>query len=131
MNQEANAAMEAAIRYAAFVVAIENVRSEWEKNLVSGVDVTREDIYSTVESLAAAYGEDAWVGAEGICVARGARVDVFELSTGLNEILTGDDDDGDGDFKKRIEFDHGDEVDQDEMLEILDDSDYIERWEGA
>lgn len=131
MNQDANAAMEAAIRYAAFVVAIESVRSEWERNLTSGVDVTRDDIYSTVESLAAAYGEDAWVGTEGIHVARDSRVDVFELSPGLAAILAEDGEDDGDELKKRFIYEDGNDLDHDETLELLDDHDYTERWEEA
>jgi hypothetical protein len=115
-NDEVQTAMERAIRYAAFVAAIEHSRNEWEVALQSGTDVAAADVFETIEALGAAYDEDVWVWTEGICVEREGRIDVFEISDRLREVVLprGEDD--------------GPETD-DEMLEMLDDPDYAERLE--
>jgi len=116
-NDEAQTAMERAVRYAAFVGALEHSRNEWETALLAGKDVNAVDVFETIEALGAAYGEDVWIWTEGICVEREGRIDVFEISERLRDVvLPPGEDDG---------YDAGDE-----MLEILDDPDYAERSEG-
>ena len=115
-NDEAQTAMERAVRYAAFIGAIEHSRNEWEAALLAGKDVAAGDVFETIEALGAAYGEDVWVWTEGICVEREGRIDVFEISDRLRDVvLPRGEDDG---------YDM-----EDEMLEILDDPDYAERSE--
>jgi len=117
VSGDAKDAMERAVRYAAFVCAVEQARDEWERTIKTGGEVRAGEVLETIEALGAAYGEDAWVWREGICVERGGRIDVFEISKELSE-------------KLEISGEDEGERFEDEMLETLDDEDYLERRDG-
>lgn len=112
-NEAAQMAMEKAVRYAAFVAAIEHSCKEWEAVLQAGTNLAAAEVFEAIEDLGIAYGEDVWVWTEGICVEREGRIDMFEISGRLRDVV----------FPKGTGEGQGD---LDEMLEMLDDPDYVE-----
>lgn len=110
MNVGAN--MEDELRYASFMVAVQGLVGSWEERFEAGDAVEVPELEAELGGVAGTYGIDAWLGSEGVFLERKGRVDVIEVGEHVAGLL-------------RAPVDVEDE---DEMLEILDDSDYEERW---
>jgi hypothetical protein len=118
--------MKSELRYAAAVAGMLGVIGEWETRVAAGEDLDTEDMESEVGGVAAVHGIDAWLSEEGVVLERDGKTEVLKLNfehLGWGGMRSSVDDGemhgGDGDS--------GDEV-EDDSVEILDDSDYTERW---
>jgi hypothetical protein len=109
-----NADMTSELRYAAFVVAVQGLIGAWEEQLDAGERLRLEELMEELGGVSEIYGVDAWLDSEGVNLERQGRIEVLEVGKRAAELLkTSDSDDAN---------------DEDDMLEILDDSDYEERW---
>ena len=109
--------MEAELRHAAFRSALVGLLGAWEGKVKANEELLLVEAELELDGVAATYGIDAWLTVEGVNLEHHGQIEVLEYG----DILAAH-------FVEHEDMEPGGEGDEDEMLEILDDSDYEERW---
>lgn len=113
-------AMHQSLRRAAVGAAIEDLLARWVADDRTSQLGNIDDLTAQLAATCAPFGVESWLTVESIEVDHGGIVDTYLLDPVLSETIT-----------QRWWVDVDDDTSEpmfDESLELLDDSDYEERW---
>lgn len=115
-------AMHTSLRRAAVGAAVEDLLARWRVAHSENLLGSDEELDAQLDAVCAPFGFEAWLTANSIDVDHGDGVDTYLIGEALVEALS----------RRWWSAAEAASVDAeyDESLELLDDSDFEERWEG-